>query len=423
MKNFLHTIPLLTLLALLASCSGSQDLSSYDDVYYTPSDEVYASVDEEYIDSDVAEVSSDEDYYDPDYREEYESNRRVVDNYSYDDYYYSNRMRRFRTNVYYGFNYYDPFFSYNSWNSYDPYFWSPRPWTPYTYSPGWNIGWNSFGGWNAGFNYGWGGYGAFNPYYPFSGFGYNPWGGYYGNAYCPPYGNGFAFNDVTYGGTPIYRGQFNSLGSMTSSTSTGLGRYTKSQNLGPDNSLEKPISTDFNSKPLDTGRPIDNARPAGQNVEKPVARTTESGVRPVERDWQKPTVAGTRPVERDVRPTTKPDYVRPQRDTQREDYRTRDTRPTRNTTEPNRDTRPVYDRGDYKPEPTYRPRERKQPEYNSPSRNRNSGTYQRNTSTPSRSTVTPRSNTRSTGSSTRSSSSPSRSSSSPSRGSRSGGRR
>ena len=119
----------------------------------------------------------------------------IVNNYYMDpnDYYYSSNLRRF-SDAYYGWDYYDPYYT-------DLYFYTGRPmhW-------GINIGWG-YPGWGLGFSYGYPYYGG---YYPSYGWGYGGyydpwyprygWGGYYGGYYgwgYPSYGWGYPY----YGGS------------------------------------------------------------------------------------------------------------------------------------------------------------------------------------------------------------------------------
>ena len=100
-------------------------------------------------------IESDE-YYDPSYNStttsESEGNTYVTNNY-YGDYGYSSRFRRF-DNRFGGAGYYDPFYT-------NVGFYSPNAWCyGRNYRrPGWNVGWNSWGGWNVGYGYGWNNYG------------------------------------------------------------------------------------------------------------------------------------------------------------------------------------------------------------------------------------------------------------------------
>ncbi|NNC84396.1 MAG: hypothetical protein HKN79_12550 [Flavobacteriales bacterium] len=416
----------MSLAVILVGCAGSQELSSYDDVYYSPGDEeLVATVDDAYIDSEVTDpvdTEYEEDYYDPESIEEYRTRDQVVNNYYFDDYYYSNRMRRFSPRANFGFGYYDPFLTYNYWNAYDPFFWGPRPWRPYGFSPGWGFGWNNNFGWSAGFNYGWGGYGFYDPFYSYGGWGYNPYG-LYGNAYCPSYG-GFGYGDGLYSSTPIYRGQYNSIGSFTSRATNSLGRGVKSevatggmQDLRP---TAQPTDANTQTRPVVQGtRPVDQG-----------SRPVEQGTRPVQNDWQKPRVAGTSPAQRPVDREVRPSSTRPATNTSRpattqgQDYYA--PRPTRTDfSSPDRDTRPVRDNGQYKPSREVRPSPTpRQREISRPSRPNSNSTIQRNTSRTStpRSTVRSSSPSRSTGSSIKRSSTTTKPPAS-TRGSRSGGRR
>ncbi len=111
------------------------------------------------------------------------------DNDGYYDFYYTSRLRRFHS-PYYGWDYYDPFYSDNYWYTYNPASWGASiyfgsPWglsfgwyQPYFYSPFYSSFY----------------YGGFNDFYPYYGYGYP---GYYGS-YWNGYGHGFY--DGYYGG-------------------------------------------------------------------------------------------------------------------------------------------------------------------------------------------------------------------------------
>lgn len=127
----------------------------------------------------------------------------VTNNYydmdDYYDYMYASRIRRFHQ-PYYNSGYYSPYYTNMYWYNYDPFFFGTSIYTTYSFfnpyvpwgynhwSPGWNIGWNSWSGMY--FNYGWGwsnpwnwSYYGYNPH--FSPFYYNPWA-------CHPYSWGMS---------------------------------------------------------------------------------------------------------------------------------------------------------------------------------------------------------------------------------------
>ncbi len=343
MMKTLRNSAFFALIVLLASCSGSQSMSSYDDIYYSPKDEVAASNETyvevasnetyvEYVDiDDREEVSAVDDYpkgreieeyYDPEQvNSGYDSSLDYDDyreRYNEDEYHYSSRFRRFQQPAY-GFGYYDPFYSNSNWYSYDPYFWSPQVVRPYYYSPGWGFNWNSQFGWTASYSSGWYnpyGYGGFNGGY--GAYGYNPYS-YYGNSYCPQYGaGGYGNNDFYYNATPIYRGQYNSLGSYSSSSSTQLGKMlppTKPMYDLPETSRPATNYQPASRPDQDYMRPTDSSRPATTRP----AETRPADARPAQ---DRPSEMN-RPVER-PRDTTKP----------REDYRPRETQPSRPQTRP-----------------------------------------------------------------------------------------
>lgn len=117
------------------------------------------------------------------YQELKDMKRSTGDYYQDDDYYYSNRIRRFSDPWAYGGGFYaSPFWS-SGW-----------------YGPGYNpwYGWGS--GISISVGWGWGGY------YPYSGF-YNPWyNPYWDPFWCPsPYAFGYVYSPWSYWGYPSAR--------------------------------------------------------------------------------------------------------------------------------------------------------------------------------------------------------------------------
>ncbi len=323
MKNTLKALPLLALVVLLASCSGTQQTTAYDDIYYNPKEVIDVSS-TAYVDIDERETAGStdeypkgraiEEYYDPDQKNSgYDPDLNYDDyreRYNQDEYYYSSRFRRFHQ-PYYSFGYYDPFYSNSNWYSYDPYFWSPRVVRPYYYSPGWGFNWNSQFGWTASYTSGWYNMYPFSGYYGvYGGYGYNPYS-YYGNSFCPQYGNGFGYNDYYYNSTPIFNGQYNSLNSYSSSSSTRLGKMLPPNE--PMYEIQYYSRQDRDARPQD--RPeFDYARPA--DTSRPVETRPSELERPADRPFE-----NTRPRE-DYRPIeNRPIETRPR------DTKPRQTRP------------------------------------------------------------------------------------------------
>ena len=114
----------------------------------------------------------------------------IINNYYSDptDYYYSSSLRRF-SDSYYGWDYYDPYYT-------DMYFYTGNP-----YSWGMSMGWG-YPGWRMRFSYGYPYGGYYGSYYGM-GYGgyYDPWcswgygggyyGGYYGGSYWSGYNHGY----------------------------------------------------------------------------------------------------------------------------------------------------------------------------------------------------------------------------------------
>ena len=314
--NTMRILPLLALIALLASCSGTQQTTAYSDIYYSPNDAAVTNNNTYVEERDQVSDSEDypkgreiEEYYDPNQKNVgYDSDMDYDDyrqRYNEDEYHYSSRFRRFHQPSY-SFGYYDPFYSNSNWYSYDPYFWSPRIVRPYYYSPGWGFGWNNQFGWTASYTSGWYNAYPFSGYYGgFGGYGYNPYS-YYGSSYCPPY-YGYGNNDYYYNSTPIYNGQYNSLGSYSSSSSTHLGKmlppnkpmYEIQEYSRPAIDDRPYVRPDREYvRPSDSSRPVDNSRPA------------ETRPSQLERPANKP-IQNTRPRD-DFKPRdTRPQQTRP----------------------------------------------------------------------------------------------------------------
>jgi len=135
-------------------------------------------------------------------------NNYYEDDYDMDDYYdymYASRIRRFnRPNA--GFGYYDPFFTNAYWYTYDPFLFGNSIYSSYSFfnpyvpwgwnSPGFNVGWNTWSGWNVGF--GWNSWGynpyAFNNPWRWNSWGYNPYSPFaYNPFFCSPYSYGAGY--------------------------------------------------------------------------------------------------------------------------------------------------------------------------------------------------------------------------------------
>ena len=132
-----------------------------------------------------------------------ESTPVIINNNYYsdpNDYYYSSNLRRF-SDDYYGWDYYDPYYT-------SRYFYSGR-----SMHWGMNIGFG-YPGWGMGYgsyypsHYGYGGYGGYGGYYDpwYSSWGYGGYGGYYpyyGGSYRSGYNHGYW--DASYGYGNNYR--------------------------------------------------------------------------------------------------------------------------------------------------------------------------------------------------------------------------
>jgi len=394
MKNIVHYSSLIFAIALLSACSSNQGLSSYeDDIYYsTKADkatlasayepvaqaEEYIDIDErDYgYDTESAAQKSQDEYYDPEFKANQAQSQKAnpVNNYygnryEDDDYYYSNRNRRFASTQI-GFGYYSPYYSYGNWYSFDPFYPRPNYWNPY-YSPGVNYGWNSYSGWSYSYSNwgpGWGmnyGYG-----YPF---GYSSFygGGYNNNYYCPSAFNGGNGNDYFNNRTSIYSGQFTPYSSSAASNSSDMNKGFRAAAIKDLNGELRPASLQPN---LYQGtRPV-NA-PAGNVSERPSNMgRPNADLRPMEQGGgsSPAEINGTESRPSQVEREAAPSYVRPEPD----------------------QVGPVQTRPQAEPAPTEQPRqeprpnsqERRRSNEGSMSTPRSNNTGNTRTSSPSRST-------------------------------------
>lgn len=251
MKKFLYLTAVFTV--MLSACSATyQKRSVYDDVYYskknagTPSVSTIISegantgvvksenniTTSEKVPVENAEYNNDAGYYSDSLYSEYNndegvnSNRKlnysnsetyydengtsfVTNNYYYDDYYdyeYASRLKRFY-DPYFGWSYYNEFYTNYYWYTYDPWLWGV---SIYIGSPGWysnSYYWDPYwGGYYNNWRWGsphwaWGGYygyGYYNSWYNHQYYhGRNYWNGYsngYWNGYNDGYWDGYSDN-------------------------------------------------------------------------------------------------------------------------------------------------------------------------------------------------------------------------------------
>lgn len=195
-KQILIVLSVIT--CLLAACSTA-NFAYYDDIYTSSSDEMKAktanpAAANAAVEADSIIYETDENgnllrtltYYPGSsepvvttYMEVANDSTAAASNYAYDpddyyDYAYASRIRRFHSDVYVGWGYYDPFFTNMYWYDYCPasfglsiylgynWWWPGYYYRPYYYGPCW---------YSCGFNYGWGWYRpypyyAWDPYYP-----------------------------------------------------------------------------------------------------------------------------------------------------------------------------------------------------------------------------------------------------------------
>ena len=196
-KQFLIALTAIT--CLLSACSTA-NFAYYDDIYSSTDENKVAmanpaaaqtAVQQGTVEADSIIYETDENgnllrtltYYPGSsepvittYMEVVDGNASTASSYSYDpddyyDYCYASRIRRFHTDVYAGWGYYDPYFTNMYWYDYCPASWGISIylgynwwWPGYCYRPYWyNPYWYDYG-----FHYGWGWYG---PHYAY----YDPW--------------------------------------------------------------------------------------------------------------------------------------------------------------------------------------------------------------------------------------------------------
>ena len=143
----------------------------------------------------------------------------------------SNFWRRFSHSTW-GNNYQNNFYGGGFYDPYDPFggnyysgFWNPHA----RWNSGWNVGWNSWNGWNVSYNWGWG-----------SGWGNSRWGwGNRRNSWCPPnyrygnyyggWGNTYVDNRTYYSGVNgrnVQRGSRSNRSGISGGSRTGSGGRT-----------------------------------------------------------------------------------------------------------------------------------------------------------------------------------------------------
>ena len=271
----------LALFALFtASCSTSRmTTSTYDDVYYSPSDDIrFVQYEPQPAPENYTPLITKEENYlvEPLYNEEaiptedyagiddddYETKlRRFRDEdfeYSYENGYADGYSRGYGDNNYYRNPYANSWYGYNSWNydpwvypSYNYYSWG----RPYRINRGWGMGYNSYNGWYGG--YSWGNTGC-NNYYG------SNWGhhnsvysyGSYRNSYC---GYGNYGNSHNYYSNRNYTKYSSNHSSIRNNDYQGSQRYNKAAN-----SPRQRVGGNSNSG--DTYGSTDTRRPGGERT-------------------------------------------------------------------------------------------------------------------------------------------------------------
>ena len=280
-------IPVVSAVLLFGSCASQKmsrnESGNYDDVYYSSNDaqaeqttpaqsyesatpsENYSQAPEqnsrfEYDQSTPAPYST---------TEERDGNTYITNNYygddDYYDYAYASRVRRFHTDVTFGYGYYDSYFTNAYWYDYNPYsygvsiylgysWWTPhyQPYYNYCYTPYSYYGYNP---WYSPYAYNTGYYQGYNNGY---------WNGYYdgmyGGCYNPCY-NPCYFN--SYDNTSYYNGPRRENGSNLTANASGHSVGELYQNNVLQNSNHTPSSF-ANSM---------NSGPSNSNTVKPVSST------------------------------------------------------------------------------------------------------------------------------------------------------
>ena len=175
--------PISYIIALFILTGVHSFAQEYDDLYFNSSDRKalelenknkhsFSKKEEQYNREEYQERPSEDYVQQNDYYSDNNDNYSYLNNnyYSDDDYYYSRSLKRFYNPTY--------VIGYNSF-IYSDYWFNPypvtyasyySPWNSYGYGSGFNIGWNSYNGWNLGFNsWGYGGYYGWG--YPYRGYG------------------------------------------------------------------------------------------------------------------------------------------------------------------------------------------------------------------------------------------------------------
>ncbi len=238
MKRYL--LPVLSVIIVLNSCSGTRQMGTVnDDVYLDPkrdkdifypkpTEQAVASAPETatktnntvtdnnnpyYKDKDF----SYDDYYDNEYAARLKRFRNPLNGVSYYDsyytnsYFYNNNPYQYGVSIYNGYNWWGPsyynysyvpsynwggYYGYGTCYGYNPY---------YNYSP-WNSSYynsyNNWYGWNNPYGFNNGLYNPYSPYSPYNTYGYNP--------YYPNYQNSYDYTSSTYYGPRTSHGGSNS---------------------------------------------------------------------------------------------------------------------------------------------------------------------------------------------------------------------
>ncbi len=353
MKNSQAIFLLIPVAVLLSACSSSQQASrtSYDDVYVTsvpkqPAPEVKQQTTQpsDYTPAKPAEQPSRFEYTDKESstsstRTDKEGNTYITNNYYYDaddyyDYAYTARLRRFYR-PYYGWGYFDSYYTNLYWYDYDPASWGVSIymgynwWAPayYYYHPfSWSFnisfGWPVYSCWGQPYWYWYYPFGYpyyYSPYWSgyYHGYYHGYWAGYYHGLYHNPYYyNSYDYNSYNnyfyYGPRRSASGGKSSAVPRASVAALYQRTVEKDQPRTPVISTVSPAPASSQGVNTPSVKPIKNVVAEPAAVENgPTVRPSGNTVKPDPRPAVQPAEesAPVRPIKKDT--PTKPEQYTP----------------------------------------------------------------------------------------------------------------
>jgi hypothetical protein len=375
MKNFQAIFLLIAVAMFLSACSSTQQASrtSYDDVYVTsvpkqPAPEVKQPTAQpsDYTPAKPAEQPSRFEYTEKETsssstRTDKEGNTYITNNYYYDpddyyDYAYTARLRRFYR-PYYGWGYFDSYYTNLYWYDYDPASWGVSIYMGYNWWPPAYYYYHPFA-WSFRISFGWPVYNCwgqpywywYHPYWPYyyspylsgyyHGYYHGYWTGYYHGLYHNPYYyNSYDYN--SYNNYFYYGPRRSALGGKSSSVPRASVAALYQRTVEKDQPRTPVISTVSSAPAPSQGVTTPPERPTIRPIKNVVAEpaATENGptvkpsgntVKPDPRPAGQPAEESTpvRPIKKDT--PTKPEQYSPAPSIQNPPVRNPEPRPREN---------------------------------------------------------------------------------------------